>query len=66
MNWMNGLQNVGTALTSIGAIGLVITLAYCYIADLDRRTVNKNHVTITVAALLAALLAGAFMTGAWA
>lgn len=66
MDWTQGVHNIGVALTLIGAVGLVATLAYFLSIDLDGRTANKTHVAITVAALLTALLAGAFMAGAWA
>lgn len=66
MDWAQGLHNIGVALILIGAIGLVATLAYYLDADLNGHTANKNHAAITAAALLAALLAGAFTTGAWA
>lgn len=66
MDWGHGLKSIGIALVLTGTIGLVASLAYYLDADLNGHTANKNHVAIAVAALLAALLAGAFMTGAWA
>lgn len=64
MNWLNGVYNMGIAITCVSALGMVLTLGYFINAAIECRTVNWKRTYPTIVVLVVALLAGAFMAGA--
>lgn len=66
MNWLNGLYGTGIALVCVSARGIVLTLGYFVNAAIECKPINWKRTYPSIAVLVVALLAGAFMTGAWA
>lgn len=66
MNWLNGLYGTGIALVCVSALGIVLTLGYFVNAAIECKPINWKRTYPSIAVLVVALLAGAFMTGAWA
>lgn len=64
MNWLNGLHSTGIALVCVSALGMVLTLGYFVNADIEDKPINWNRTYPSIAVLVVALLAGAFMAGA--
>lgn len=63
MNWINGLHHVGVALVCVSSLGAALTTIYFIDTSTYEKPITWKRVYPSVAALLATLLAGAFMVG---
>lgn len=64
MNWINGLHAMGVVIMCVSGIGMMLTLGYLVSANVEEKPINWKRTYPSIAVLVVALLAGAFMAGA--
>lgn len=64
MNWINGLHAMGVVIMCVSGIGLFLASGYLVSSDVEEKPINWKRTYPTIAVLVVALLAGAFMAGA--
>lgn len=64
MNWISGLRAMSVVIMCVSGIGLFLASGYLVSSDVEERPINWKRTYPTIAVLVVALLAGAFMAGA--